>query len=152
MQLTWLLVALLAAMISGRQARRLPGADAFLLISESLVLLGVMMLGALPGVSIAVIAVLATGYRLGKKRDFYLPAISRAALSVSIAGWLYYALINYFAEHPLPIKAGQAAVAAILMLALASSRYIINAIIAALISKASGQAAKTGFLETLPKK
>ena len=151
-QLTWLLVAVLAAMISGRQARRLPGADAFLLISESLVLLGVMMLGALPGVSIAVIAVLATGYRLGKKRDFYLPAISRAALSVSIAGWLYYALINYFAEHPLPIKAGQAAVAAILMLALASSRYIINAIIAALISKASGQAAKTGFLETLPKK
>jgi diguanylate cyclase (GGDEF)-like protein/putative nucleotidyltransferase with HDIG domain len=143
-------LAMISGLVSGR--RRLPGGDISVLLSESLVLLGVMMLGAYHGVLLAVVATWATGYRLKKRPEAYLLSISTWTISVFVSGRIYYALIDYLATNPLPAMFGPALGYALPLAALASARYAISAIIAAAIAKAHGNAARAELTETLPGK
>lgn len=85
----FLLFALLLGLVSGRQSKRLRGAGIYLLTTETLILLGLLMTGPFHAVVLAVLASLVTGFRLRKRPDFYLLSVPCAAISTFLTGQVY---------------------------------------------------------------
>jgi diguanylate cyclase (GGDEF)-like protein/putative nucleotidyltransferase with HDIG domain len=150
--LFWTALALILGLTSARYPIRFPGTATSVSVSETLLFLGVIVLGTYHGTLLAVVEVLVAGRRLKiNKPSVHLFNVSNHTISFFIAGTAYYRLSDYFAVHSVASGIGQRLLAfALPLIALSLVHYLLHIVTFTAMSLARNASRANAVRETLP--